>query len=497
MDELRSLLKEIGPGRMSNTAYDTAWVARLGDIDTSVSNRALDWLINNQLPDGSWGAASPMYYHDRVICTLAAMIALTHRGRRSTDRKQIERGLVALEAITNGATRGLKNDLNGATVAFEMITPTLIKEAEELNIIKGKCKSSILGKFAQQRERKLGIINNKRIDRRFTMSFSAEMAGLDGKHMLDVENLQETNGSVGNSPSASAYFAINIKPGDRPALDYILRCVKSDGGTPDVAPFDVFEPAWSLWNLNLLRNGTPSTMNLIQPHLDFLKNAWHPGMGIGHAACFTPKDSDDSGLVFDLLCQYNKNVDIEALFRYEEKDHFRCYDLEADPSISANIHVLGALQQAGYKADHPAVTKIIIFLRKSRSQNMYWLDKWHASPYYATSHAVIILSDNFDGYLSKEAVDWILKTQKPDGSWGSYETSTAEETAYCLQALCVYRRHWGNIPAMAIKKGADWLEQNSQPPYEPLWIGKALYCPELVVKSTILSALALVKQGVN
>ena len=40
------------------------------------------------------------------------------------------------------------------------------------------------------------------------------MAGTDGKHMLDIENLQESNGSVGVSPSATAYFATYIKRGD-------------------------------------------------------------------------------------------------------------------------------------------------------------------------------------------------------------------------------------------------------------------------------------------
>src|SRR5215510_5978048 len=92
--EIQTLLKEIGPGQMSSTAYDTAWVARLGAIDSDLSNGALEWICSNQLSDGSWGAKDVYYYHDRVICTLAAMIALTYRGRRSRDHYQIEKGLV-------------------------------------------------------------------------------------------------------------------------------------------------------------------------------------------------------------------------------------------------------------------------------------------------------------------------------------------------------------------------------------------------------------------
>ena len=59
------------------------------------------------------------------------------------------------------------------------------------------------------------------ISRNVTMAFSAEMAGTDGKHMLDVDNLQEDNGSVGVSPSATAYFATYISKGDEASLNYL------------------------------------------------------------------------------------------------------------------------------------------------------------------------------------------------------------------------------------------------------------------------------------
>src|SRR5688500_19239474 len=90
------------------------------------------------------------------------------------------------------------------------------------------------------------------ISRHVTIAFSAEMAGIDGKHMLDLENLQESNGSVGLSPSATAYFATYIKRGDEASLKYLRSIAKPDGGLPKVAPFDVVEIAWSLWNLSLI-----------------------------------------------------------------------------------------------------------------------------------------------------------------------------------------------------------------------------------------------------
>ena len=485
-DLIAQLIDEIGPGHMASTAYDTAWAARLGEIDWNISSQALSWLAENQLADGSWGAPAPMYYHDRVICTLAAMIALSVRGRRGHDKSQIERGRLALERVVGGATQGLQSDPNGATVGFEMIAPTLTAEAEKLGIIPSQG-NRILGRLSKQRAKKLAYLQGNMISRHVTMAFSAEMAGSDGQHMLDVHNLQEANGSVGVSPSATAYFATYIKKGDPASLNYLRHILKPDGGLPNVAPFDVFEIGWALWNLSLIP-GLGHTEKL-KPHLDFLSKAWQPKTGVGFAASYTVKDSDDTGLVYETLLRYGIEKDLASVLSYEEKDHFRCFDLEVNPSISANIHVLGALGQAGLSAKNSSVQKIIHFLHKSKGQQPFWVDKWHASPYYATAHAIIACA-GLANDLVGESVEWILKTQNSNGSWGTY-VATAEETAYAMQALCVWNQKVARIPKSIIKNGARWLKENMHNPYPPLWIGKCLYSPHLVIRSAVISALAL------
>jgi hypothetical protein len=126
---------------------------------------------------------------------------------------------------------------------------------------------------------------------------------------------------------------------------------------------------------------------------------------------------------------------------------------------------------------------------------MFWFDKWHASPYYTTAHAILSLAGLADTLID-DAVYWILTTQNRNGSWGYY-VPTAEETAYCLQALCLWKKSGGQVPTDVIERGATWLEQHAEPPYEPLWIGKSLYAPVLVVRSAILSGLALAREGVD
>jgi halimadienyl-diphosphate synthase len=338
------------------------------------------------------------------------------------------------------------------------------------------------------RAKKLSYLKGKMISRHVTMAFSAEMAGRDGQHMLDVENLQENNGSVGVSPSATAYFATYVKPGDEVSLKYLRDITNADGGMPNVAPFDVFEIAWTLWNLSLIPD--LGHAEKLKPHLEFLSNAWQPKAGIGFAAGYSVKDSDDTGLVYETLLRYGIEKDLASVLAYEEEDHFRCFDLEVNTSISANIHVLGALAQAGLDRKNISVQKTLNFLRKSRDRNLpFWADKWHSSPYYATSHA-IIASAGIDNELVGESVEWILKTQNRNGSWGTY-LPTAEETAYALQALWVWDQKVAAVPRGTLRNGARWLKENMDEPYPPLWIGKCLYGPNLVIRSAVISALAL------
>jgi len=479
------LLKEIGSGRMMSTAYDTAWVARLDELDGPMDGRALEWLRAHQLADGSWGASEPRYYHDRLICTLAGMIALARQGR-AQDRARLQRAKLALET----ATGGLKADPAGETVGFEMIVPTLLAEAELLGVIQRQGDNA-LGRLSHYRAAKQAALPGGMINRFVTVAFSAEMAGSDGLQLLDVANLQEANGSVAHSPSATAYFALHARRQDPAALGY-LRQVAAGGDSPNVAPFDVFERAWTLWNLALAGPLDDETLALCQLHLDFLEAGWRPAEGIGFAAGYTPNDGDDTGMVYEVLTHFGRSVDLEAVLRYEEDDHFRCYALEANASISANIHVLGALRQAAFGVQHPAVQKVLRFLRRTQTMRLFWLDKWHASPYYPTAHA-IIASVCYDGEMVSDAVYWILETQNPAGSWGYY-MPTAEETAYCLQALAVWKQYGGQVPDDVLRRGAAWLADHAEPPYPPLWIGKCLYCPLLVVRSAVLSALMLVPQ---
>ncbi len=494
MEDFPGLLKKLGNSKMSRSAYDTAWVARLDEFDSEMSNRALGWISKNQLLDGSWGTGRPMYYHDRVICTLAVMIALTYRGRRTTDKMQVERGIDALGAVVAGATRGLLTDQIGDTIGFELIVPTLVTEAEQLGLIKHQ-KERILGRLSRVRDEKMAKLSGHKFSRFMSVAYSAEMTGKDRIDLLDIDHLQETNGSVGNSPAASAHFALYVKPGDEKALNYLRSWTNDDGGVQNAAPIEIFERAWVLWNLSQtgLHKTDDEIKALCAPHLDYLESHWQPKRGLSFSESFTTPDGDDTSVGFEVLSKFGRNPRLDMVSNYEQENWFRCYEVERNPSVDVNVDFLGALREAGYDKNHPSVKKILAFTRSMRRPEGYWLDKWNISPYYTTGR-VIILCKGYDDELCQESVDWMLSKQQSNGSWGSYGFQSAEETAYCLQALKIwqmYRGNKSNVSNSILKDARLWLSTHCEPPYPPFWISKTSYCPENIVQSSILSALIL------
>jgi halimadienyl-diphosphate synthase len=489
VQSFHDLLTQIGPGlEISRSPYDTAWVARLAELDIAMGQQALDWLRGNQLSDGSWGSVEPKYAHERVICTLAAMTTLAARGA-SCDQVALQCAKNALEDLS----RELSSDPAGETIGFEMIVPSLLDEAKELGLINSSLDKS-LGHLAQYRAAKLAALPDRVIDRTVTVAFSAEMVGLDGLHLLDLERLREANGSVAYSPAATSFFAYHVQPGDPAALDY-LSTVIDGGSVPYIAPIEIFEIAWTLWNLELAGLLDAETMALCQPHLDAMEVEWQAGRGSSACAGLTLAESDTTSMVYKVMHRLGRPVDLEGILNYEEDKHFRCFSLEANPSLSANIHVLDALRCAGLGPENPAVRKVLDFLQRTQTLQMIWFDKWHASPYYPTTHAVIACCGMVND-LVKDSVYWIIATQRPNGAWGHYGP-TAEETAYCLQALVVWKRCGGEVPDTVLMRGATWLAHHMEPPYPSLWIGKCLYCPTLVTRSTILSALLMVESEIG
>jgi halimadienyl-diphosphate synthase len=225
--------------------------------------------------------------------------------------------------------------------------------------------------------------------------------------------------------------------------------------------------------------------------------------GWGADSTFGIPDGDTTAVTCRLLRSAGYDVDHRILKNYEDQDlHIiRTYDYERNASVSTNVHALEALQLLPDYPNRDLVREqIILMLLDQRDFNIYWKDKWHASPYYATSHVLIGLlrEESYIAYTLKHTIEWLLHTQRDDGSWGFFGRGTAEETAYVLTALLHYHCHVP-VDLSVLRRAHIYLARayEMQDRYPALWIEKCLYVPYDIVKSAILGALILYERTVG
>lgn len=90
------MFRGMGDGETNASAYDTAWVARIPAVDGSDHPhfpQTLQWILQNQLEDGSWGEEKHFLTYDRVLAALSCVITLT---LWRTGDAQVHRGLQIL-----------------------------------------------------------------------------------------------------------------------------------------------------------------------------------------------------------------------------------------------------------------------------------------------------------------------------------------------------------------------------------------------------------------
>jgi halimadienyl-diphosphate synthase len=477
--DARQLLNELDQIAMSHTAYDTAWVARVPGAHGSSEPafpEALDWLRRNQHPNGSWGAGIE-YYHDLIISTLAAIIALARQRDGQQDANAIRRG----ENFVRRNIQNLHRDPY-ETVGFELILPALLQEARQLDLDLPYAQCS---RYRRIREKKLRLIPSQLIySRKATTAHSLELVG-SGLDAALAADLQEENGSVGNSPSATAYFLAECQ--DNPAARRYLAEVVQDGAAVPAHPVEIFNKGWVLYNLDLA--GMLSELREeAGGHLDSLYWAWDPHRGVGFSRQYSVPDLDDTAVVFKLLRQTGYKVNPAVFTAYEQDTHFICYPYERNPSVGVHVHLMDALHTCPDYEHQPRMLDKVLGFYRGQLRDGGWFDKWHVSPYYIMSHA-IIATIGYDNELAGKMVNCLLHAQRQDGSWGYFDP-TSEETAYCLQALIMYHREVELLDRAVFYHAAQYLHSQYQSQnHPPLWIEKCLYTPRHIVRSAIVSAL--------
>jgi hypothetical protein len=208
-----------------------------------------------------------------------------------------------------------------------------------------------------------------------------------------------------------------------------------------------------------------------------------------------PPDADTTAVVLYVLGKAGSGQAPDVLWRFDAGAHFCTWPGEDGFSSTTNAHVLESLAScpapgAATGRIRMAVTRVCAFLRETQSADGSWRDRWHASPYYATTTCALALhrhGGTAAAWPVRRARDWVLSTQRPDGGWGRDET-TPEETAYAIQFLAAT-----SIPAATdhrvLARGLTHLTAPGDLSAHPsLWHDKDLYTPPAIIRSALLAA---------
>ena len=477
---------------LSPSPYDIAWMAGIHVDKEPRWPTLLDWLIANQHDDGSWGSAIT-YYHDRIICTITAVNTL----QQHIHTPAVKNAIVRAEDYIWHHLHLLHRDPSDL-VGFELLFPTLLTSARQAG---SRVPTHTCGYGKIQSEKLRLIPPDLLYSPKVSIVHSLEFLGDHGDLNRLKQAMNPINGSLGNSPATSAYlFQLLQENGNADSdpsslLAYLEEVYQRSQTSMVVYPFATFETTWVLNNLWF----SGVTLNEFAPTavFDKLHNEIIPH-GIGADATFGIPDGDSTAVCYKLLTSVGDNLDPHILSQYQDKEAhlFRTYQFERNPSISTNAHALETLLHIGnYPDKQETVKNITLMLLDKRRHDIYWTDKWHISPYYATSHILVALLASDDKFIvanCKTTIEWLINTQYKDGSWGFFLQGTLEETAYVLTALLHYHQY-APIDTDTLHRGAAYLAEmyESEPDYPPMWIEKCLYAPYDIIKSAILSTLIL------
>ncbi|MED6194806.1 Gly-Xaa carboxypeptidase [Stylosanthes scabra] len=369
VEVVRSILGSMEEGAITVSAYDTAWVALVEDVKGSGSPQfpqSLEWISNNQLPDGSWGDTQIFSAHDRILNTLGCVVALktwnVHPEKCDKGMKFFKENIEKLQD---------ENDEH-MPIGFEVTFPSLMDIALKLNIEVPK-DSPILNGIYAKRNLKLTRIPREVMHKvPTTLLHSLEgMSGLNWKQLL---KLQSQDGSFLFSPSSTAYALMQTN--DHNCLNYLNKVInKFNGGVPNVYPVDLFEHIWTVDRLQRL-GISRYFRKQIKDCLSYVFKYWTE-KGICWAKCSNVQDLDDTAMAFRLLRQHGYKMSADVFKNFQRNGEFFCFAGQSTQALTGmfNLYRATQLMFPGEEILESAKTFSGKFLTEKRESNQLF-DKW-------------------------------------------------------------------------------------------------------------------------
>ncbi|KAL0665476.1 hypothetical protein Bca4012_102314 [Brassica carinata] len=228
-EKIRKMLEKV---ELSVSAYDTSWVAMVpspSSQNAPLFPQCLNWLLENQHEDGSWGLDHPSCKKDMLSSTLACILALKKWG---TGERQISKGLQFIELHSASVT----DETIEKPAGFDIVFPGMVEYARDLNLVV-PLGSEVVDAMIQKRDLDL---------RRESFSRGREaylVYVLEGTRKIQdwdlVGKYQKKNGSLFDSPAATAAAFTQFR--NDGCLRYLSSLFQNfEAAVPTVYPFDQY-----------------------------------------------------------------------------------------------------------------------------------------------------------------------------------------------------------------------------------------------------------------
>ncbi|OEL22662.1 Ent-pimara-8(14),15-diene synthase [Dichanthelium oligosanthes] len=231
-DRIREQLLNAEPP-LPPSAYDTAWVAMVPAAGSPLAPRypqSVDWILQNQRGDGSWGPGipgDPSLRKDALSSTMACVLALRTWG---VGDEHISRGLRFIAHNLSFVTDDKRDTPAGFSVIFPGMITRGLGMGLEIPLTPADIDTILRLRNTEIRCMACGS--------KAFMAYVAEGSG----DLLDWDQAmahQRKNGSFFNSPATTAAAAIHNYDGR--ALDYLDTLISNFGSSvPTVYPRNVY-----------------------------------------------------------------------------------------------------------------------------------------------------------------------------------------------------------------------------------------------------------------
>ncbi|KAJ7542459.1 hypothetical protein O6H91_10G107700 [Diphasiastrum complanatum] len=252
INKIRAMLRSLDDGSISVSALDMAWIARVPALKGLRSGpeypACIQWILENQLADGSWDDQNSYFVYERVCSTLACVIALK---TWALGEENVEKGMMFIERHISKME--IEQDCDRTQFPFVIVFPAMLDEARMLGLDICYHDAPMMKLLKLKREDQLKRISLNMI-LKYPITILHCTQGL--RHVVDWEplmTLQSENGSLLNSPALTAYALIHT--GNSSCYQY-LQAILADFGKaapmPKVYPLNLFERLAIIYELQCL-----------------------------------------------------------------------------------------------------------------------------------------------------------------------------------------------------------------------------------------------------